>query len=104
MVALVVPLKQALIIGPSRTNENALCQIKRELQSQPPNRIQHRHTHRGMRAHKQFTEVVYSETTILSDVWMTANPLNNAENTVTVLFLAGKKTSGLVSEGKGEGQ
>lgn len=42
-VSLVVSLKQALIIGPNRTNENALCQIKRELQSQPPNRSERKH-------------------------------------------------------------
>lgn len=101
-----MPLKQALIIGPGRTNENALCQIKRELQSQPPNHIQHRHTHRGMRAHKQFTEVVYSETTIPSDVWMTANPLKNTENSITLLFLTEKKkiTTELVSKRRDEGK
>lgn len=42
-----------------------------------------------MRAHTytQFTEVVYTGRTIPSDVWVTANPLNNTENTTSVLFL-----------------
>lgn len=43
VVSLVVPLKQSLIIGPNRTNENALCQIKRELQSPPHNHTEHKH-------------------------------------------------------------
>lgn len=40
------------------------------------------------RAHTQLTEVVYTERTSLSDVWMTANPLNNTENAISVPFLA----------------
>lgn len=40
VVSLVVSLKKALIVGPNRINENALCQIKKELQSQPHNHIQ----------------------------------------------------------------
>lgn len=60
-----------------------------------------------MCTYTQFTEVVYTERTIPSDVWMTANPLNNTENTISVLFLTvveKKKTSGLMSKGKGEGK
>lgn len=44
----------------------------------------HIHTH---------TEVVYTGRTIPSDVWMTANPLNNTKNTISVPFLtAAEKT------------
>lgn len=49
----------------------------------------HAHTH------AQFTEVVYTGRTIPSDVWMTANPLNNTENTISVPFLtAAEKVHG----------
>ncbi len=40
-----------------------------------------------MHTYTQFTEVVYTGRTIPSDVWMTANPLNNTENTISVPFL-----------------
>lgn len=40
-----------------------------------------------MHTYTRFTEVVYTGWTIPSDVWMTANPLNNTENTIGVPFL-----------------
>lgn len=54
------------------------------------------HTQRHACIQTQFTEVVYTGTAILSDVWMTVNPLNNTENTNSVLFPAGK--NGLMEE------
>lgn len=49
------------------------------------------HTQRHACIQTQFTEVVYTGTAILSDVSMTVNPLNNTENTDSVLFPGGKK-------------
>lgn len=54
----------------------------------------HIHTQRHACTQRQFTEVVCAGTTIPSDVWMIANPLNNTENTISVLFLAEKKQVG----------
>lgn len=61
------------------------------------------HTHAQRQAYTQFTEVVYTGRTSPSDVWMTVNPLNNTENTISVLIRTApgkknKKTSGLMSK------
>lgn len=64
------------------------------------------HTEACVYIYTQFTEVVYAGRKNSSDVWKTANPLNNTANTISVLFLTAveKTTSGLMSKGKGEGK
>lgn len=63
-----MPLKKAVIIGSSRTNENALGQIKRELQIHVTAFSTNSKTHSEAETHK-FTEVVYMRSSF--DVWIT---------------------------------
>lgn len=54
------------------------------------------HTQRHACIQTQFTEVVYTGTAILSDVWMTAYPLNPLQIPTVFFFLQEK--NGLMEE------